>query len=1366
MGKRKSDEDSDTDVELEGEEPVDPSVDSDDDDNEENVDEDEEMEEEQPRTPKTSVVDSPFMDSFYGLSSENPQERAKAAHVMLEHCLLGSEANAKDASYGFRRLLNGVCSGRASARQGNASALAGFLKIAFHLGKMEEIRGESEDDASLLTYVRERLITVTDPNQISGKKKGSEERDYQFGRLFGILAVARSRILLIQDDSAGDVAVKLAADLSELFWAKRWMREPAAHGITTLLKLFLDSKSDEHKAISKRIVEEVVLPELLRKDSTGETGSSDHSALIGSFCAEQIGIVLFIQSYASSQSKKLPFPLNQPIATSQSMPGLAQALSETSVVVTPRTHFVWDALWSYLSEPQGQTASKGNMKNGVVRVLRPTIPHGNESAAEVLASIVKEVVMQKLLHIDSDKSGGGKATHERRALALNIVKHLAGVQHISTVLGPTQILVEAKIIETVLFTPEIVRSLFVDVICAGNEKKQTSHMLKPMAVETLNEISEVTLGDENKSCERQVAVAQAFVFSEPRFDARTKTSFVASLVSQTTQSAWDSYMGYLRSNFLLECAKETAGDGGARATGFVELLYGASKIVLRSESDKETPLEKDSCVRNILRLFMTTAFFDISTAKSPSTPKGKKSKGRKSKSNDSNPMSPSIHEVKEALDGQKIPHGIRALVSARYFSLLSEFCGARSHGILTEGKEVSEKDSSFLEVLVGQHQDWQSLEQTGAKRIDAPDGTSEEGNEVDPLEQLSQLLSLESSASKAAADNREDAELQAKKRCCTGVAVLGVSLFVHRLSCGQDGTENEDPDADDENDEDEICNALEGLKDAVNGFLEGPSDDMTNPLLALAELCANILSSPLGSGNMGRAASPKLIREAVKFAWLGGLRLSAALATEEQSFLDTSVVNTLLEAIGANNDLGDDSPGDEDSEMEDDEEDDEDDDEMDVDDENEDVFAAAAKVLDDDEMPSEESDKSDDQDSDVELDASNLQTLLEEDSDADVDENMLEHHEGADAALAKLIKLKQEARKAGKQARERIETAHQLRCTVLLELLFGRSDPWKNLFRAEVVLGVIIPILKHRKHVEKTLKQELESGGKSGIADTRALIEKLTAILRQKICKLRLNSLPYGSSVSAELAQDIASRILIEANGVDTSEQATCCNSCFIFVMRSLSDPSSAKSVASILSKAVVDWSTKRTTKVHSSLFDDVLSQAPALAQIAMLEPMCNATQNARTHFLKSEAFHFVGKLLAVKPTEDGTELETAASEALIAARVPFLTSLVVALKDDEMKKAKRIRPILKASEKFLAGIKPPAEASVISNLEAVAELLQTLGESEAQGVQATAKKLKEDIEGKLSELKAAAAAAEKEQKGSWQTPTSSKKKKKKGKKK
>ena len=188
-----------------------------------------------------SVPPIPFMDTFYSLSSDSSSERTVAAHCLIRHCFPSSPSSssntgtssiqAKDAAYALRRLMAGLCSGRAGARQGFASALASFLKVAFATvvedeegsGKRvlaiqliqkqsgggsddndeetpEEGDGDGDGDAGALSpaeFVRNLLISETTPSQPT--KRGSEERDYVFGRLFGTMAVVRSGTLSRQD---------------------------------------------------------------------------------------------------------------------------------------------------------------------------------------------------------------------------------------------------------------------------------------------------------------------------------------------------------------------------------------------------------------------------------------------------------------------------------------------------------------------------------------------------------------------------------------------------------------------------------------------------------------------------------------------------------------------------------------------------------------------------------------------------------------------------------------------------------------------------------------------------------------------------------------------------------------------------------------------------------------------------------------------------------------------------------------------------------------------------------------------------------------------------------------------------------------
>lgn len=170
---------------------------------------------------KNSNTTIPFMDTFYLLSSEDSsKDRSIAARDLIHHCFFSDGGiNYKDSAYALNRLLNGMCSGRAASRQGFASCLTSFLRIAQGQGddavrgilkEHSELMKTSLDDAHPAIQIRQLLQSTTDfnsvangsgnksgsnKNRFAGKVKGIEERDHVFGRLFGILAVVRSGIL-------------------------------------------------------------------------------------------------------------------------------------------------------------------------------------------------------------------------------------------------------------------------------------------------------------------------------------------------------------------------------------------------------------------------------------------------------------------------------------------------------------------------------------------------------------------------------------------------------------------------------------------------------------------------------------------------------------------------------------------------------------------------------------------------------------------------------------------------------------------------------------------------------------------------------------------------------------------------------------------------------------------------------------------------------------------------------------------------------------------------------------------------------------------------------------------------------------------
>ena len=185
----------------------------------------------------------PFMDTFYSLSSNDASERNLAAASLLEHTFSNSGSlnsnneagQIKDGCYALTRLLKGLCSGRASARQGYASCLSSFLKIAFKEGPtgsedktwldlfMESTESQKEiPTRNTSEFIRIQLnIHTTSVSEVTekkfGKKRGSEERDYHFGRLFGILAILRSGTLIVNQSCTVDVRLTASMDYKSNF---------------------------------------------------------------------------------------------------------------------------------------------------------------------------------------------------------------------------------------------------------------------------------------------------------------------------------------------------------------------------------------------------------------------------------------------------------------------------------------------------------------------------------------------------------------------------------------------------------------------------------------------------------------------------------------------------------------------------------------------------------------------------------------------------------------------------------------------------------------------------------------------------------------------------------------------------------------------------------------------------------------------------------------------------------------------------------------------------------------------------------------------------------------------------------------------
>jgi len=1348
------------------------------DDSDSDVPDDDEGDEDPVVTAGRSSV--PFLDSFYGLSAADPRERAYAAQEMIRSCLIGPNANITDAAYAFKRLLNGLCSGRAAARQGNASALASFLKVAqAQEGKLNELQREllreGEETLPVLAFVRQRLLSATDPGEVQGRRKGSEERDYKFGRLFGILGIARSGILCptgsnrFSREEILQVTSAFVRDLSDLYGYKKWMREPSAHAVVTLINGFYDLCPKEQDAVTiiDDLVENTIVPSLLLKGDR----TSDDSGIV-SFSAEQIALALVIQSQSSLHSRPLPQPLNQPVLSMETLRHVSEALSDTSSVTQPRTHLVWDALCFYVSQPsEGKESAKVK-----IRAARTTCPVNEESVQSLIEGIMEHVVLERLLKVtpDTDESTvTGKATHERRSLALCLVRNFCGAEFMSSITGRTRLLLGHQVIEEVVMVPGVVKEVFIRTVCSGSSGHGRVHLLQPLGLQVLEAIISSVVDDvemawrELSTADLRLSLIRPLIGCDPRFDSKSKTPTIRRLLDiqssdkSECRKLWKSYVDFLKRRVCAVSSEEIKGTDNDRisvydAQGYVDLLFNFAKF-LELNRNAEVDDDRREVENDIHYFLMALSFFNCKVVASEKSQKGKKSKKKKPEHpNQAIQSAAYIQSARSETQSSEIPFSLRAVGSARFFSLLAD-------DIITETRNSADKGSVALSRLSGIIRGWEDLEAAGAVSY----GPSSDEIKVADDEESESLGSIVSRLCKDADGGGAEGNEQinnARIKWKRSIAVLVATLYIHLLGCGSsDGLDEEDPSIDDEADADDIRVFVADATEILELFEKPRAGE--DPLAALSELCVNILSSSIAEGNQVKGGSPKLLREVVKQVWVTGLSLSALLMKCPDP--NTKFVDILLESIGA---------GDTDA-MEDgfDDEEDEDSrsgtnsessmpDSASIDDASSDN---AADVTGENEVDNDE----------VELDPDRLQSFLEEDTDEDVDENQLEHHAGADQALAKLLKIKQEARKAGQLARERVDIAQRLRCTVLVELLLiGKPDGWGSLLTANKALGMFVPMLRCRKELERAVSRAAERPNEVGLGDKRALLDRLSSLLNTKVIKVKCSGRAWDSSINIEdFCTDISSRILVELRGNGSKDYKSTCSLALAAVVRAPADATTQVRVAKVYETVTSEWATKRTTRLDTNVLQDFVNHSPVLAQAVLPHAVASAASEARSSYLKSEALRLLSVLFSRKLNCAASELESMAKTSVDGALGPTLLAFRACLNDPSMRKAKRAREVIKSLEKVLTYLLT-ARSVTSEDREAAKQLDVALNEmmeqSDSQavvgGCEKVLKQVHEVISGRSVQRQGSTSADKTydEEDRSNEPSTSKKKKKKKTKKK
>lgn len=524
------------------------------------------------------------MDVFRNLSSADASIRAAATLTLVKELQEvqkayeqgGTEGNddgdlkleaAKDGClkncaptmrYAIRRLIRGISSSRACARQGFA---LGFAAV---VGSISCIEIEA-----LLKLIEELL-------EVTSSMKGQEAREGLLGRLFAYGAIVRSGRLATEAFTGLDKGAGLAKDITQyllmLAEKKSFMREPA-------VTIILDMVNKVHiNVLSTGILEAPLLKDWLKK--VPESGNPD-ALLLALKLHDKLPLEM------RNLCKMLSHACNpSDLFTPEHMLLLVPALKETSFC-HPRVHSVWqvlvDILFADLSVVSEDATSSHSSKK-TKKSKKRNSPEKN--LARRLSSFWEVVVEGSLL----------SSSHDRKHLAIDIFLML--LQRIPA--SCVQIVVSYKFVHCLL-----------DILSAKD-----SHLYKS-AQHCLQEIVNWCENDDEHRATVVIALQQN---SNGKFDNISRTQTIRKLVSKFVTKAGCLLFGQKLTGLFLEGTptqlNESSLDKSLTEEDDEMLGVGVKSVGEDTESLSEEAKDSD----DVLRSWIVDSLYNLSknTALDPS----------------------------------------------------------------------------------------------------------------------------------------------------------------------------------------------------------------------------------------------------------------------------------------------------------------------------------------------------------------------------------------------------------------------------------------------------------------------------------------------------------------------------------------------------------------------------------------------------------------------------------------------------------------------------------------------------------------------------------------------------------------------------
>ena len=761
------------------------------------------------------------------------------------------------------------------------------------------------------------------------------------------------------------------------------------------------------------------------------------------------------------------------------------------------------------------------------------------------------------------------STHERKAVSLLLLPSLT-----SRLTSPSDILV--------VFNQRTIKLM----LNSANSETKNKALLMEIGVKCLDGIKDSALADD-KSAEFKFKLATTILTVDAKFDNKTRVQLTSSLLTSLDKESASSYLAFLE-NSILGSSKDlvslgSEGEEGeekrrverGRCTAFVEALYLATKIFKGAGE-----FVSDAVTEQVYAFLMAASFFDCSDVKAPEVKDAKKKKGKGKKAREDidaesssvNPAVASALKIKCTL-----PFSVRSFATSRFFSLMAD---------LTTAPTIKESNSKYQST----HAMWVALESSGCSLVRGE------------LEEDGMRARVMASEISSRASEIKDGRVA---KAADAIANLTMALTLQILNEGKDENLTGMMVLDDEeNLDDEVCATVEDLFGAAGkllGGLEGgievegdDEEEEFEPTAVIADVCVGALN--MGTNSSNRGASVRALRDAVKRCWAGVLQIN-------DDVLGAETVKVLKEGICGEN--------------EEEEEGGEVKEESDEESVQEGVFSKAVLDEEDEEEEEEEDDDEDedeegDDDDSVELDAGALGDMLI-DSDDD-EEGALEHHEGADAALAHMLKVQAQTRKKSRMQQEQIRVDHKLRAITLLEQALNKGKLGNFAF------SLLLPLIRLRR----TLFAASSNKGlvkKPVVNAKKALLEKLTKLYTSKLVKAKGDG---GDDV-----EEIFDGMVEEARKSPNAAHLTACSLGMIMCIKTGKLGGNAKKVYGELLK---EWGEKKNSNLQAGIFEDAVERIEDAPEL-MLDGLVKVVEKGKivNDFIKGEMYKLLAKIYSKK---------------------------------------------------------------------------------------------------------------------------------------